>query len=100
MRRSSAFHLSLQRPKTVQGTDPYAFYALAFLGSFLFAGKMYLGLPLILPAYLLSRSLTKKDPLFMKTFLRYLDEVHAFSALPRPSDYQNRPTGWGRGLPW
>jgi hypothetical protein len=100
MRRSSAFYLSLQRPKTVQGTDPYAFYAWAFLASFMFSGRMYLGLPLIIPAYLLSRSLTKRDPLFMKAFLRYLDEAHAFSGLPRPSDIMNRPRGWGRGLPW
>lgn len=100
MRRSSTFHMSLQRPKTVMGTDPMAFYGVAFLGSFFFASKVYLAIPLLIPVHLIGRMLTKKDPKFMTIFMRYLDEPSAFSSIPRPSDWMNRPIGWGKGLPW
>lgn len=82
------------------GTDPMAFYACAFLGSFFFAVKAYVAMPVALVAYLLSRMLTKKDPAFMRIFMRYIEEQNAFSSIPRPSDWTNRPAGWGKGLPW
>lgn len=100
MRRSSAFRASLQRPKMVMGTDPLAFYAIAFLASFLFASKVYLGMPLLFPVYAISRLLSKKDPQFMSIFARYVDEPHALSSISRPSDWMNRPEGWGRGVAW
>lgn len=82
------------------GTDPVAFYACAFLGSFFFASKAYIAMPVALLAYLVSKMLTKKDPQFMGIFLRYVEEENAYSSIPHPSDWQNRPDGWGKGLPW
>lgn len=100
MRRSSVFRASLHRPKTVMGTDPAAFYCIAFLGSFFFSAQVYVGIPLLLPVFYISRLLTNKDPQFMAIFFRYIEEGNAYSAIPRPSDWMNRPKGWGRGLPW
>ncbi len=100
MRRSSVFHASLHRPRTVMGADPLGFYGSAFLGSFFFASKAYLALPVALLALLIARWLTKKDPMFMSVFQRYLDERHAYQALPSPQQWSRRATGWGRGLPW
>lgn len=84
------------------GIEPYAFYGVAFVGSFFFAGGAYAALPIVPVAFLIARWLTKKDPQFMAIFLRYLDERDAYSALPRPEDWTGtrRPAGWGRGLPW
>lgn len=82
------------------GTDPMAFYGCAFLASFLFVAKSYFALPLVFFAYLLSRMLSKKDPDFMYVLLKYLEERDAYSSIPRPSDWKNRPEGWGKGLPW
>ena len=84
------------------GTDPKAFYALAFMGTFLFASGAYLALLVLLPGFTVARMLTKKDAQFMGIFLQYLDEDNAYTSLPRPSDWagKRRPAGWGRGLPW
>lgn len=100
MRRASAFHASLHRPKMVMGADPVAFYGAALLGSLFFAMGAYAAVPVAFIAIGLGRWMSKKDPQFMRIFLRYVDEKHAYSALPRPSDWANRPNGWGRGLPW
>lgn len=100
MRRSSVFHASLHRPKTVMGVEPYAFFMVAFLGSFFFASKAYLAMPIVPVAFLVAKWLTKKDPQFMAIMFRYVEEKHAYSALPRPEDWEKRPVGWGRGLPW
>lgn len=102
MRRSSVFHASLHRPKTVMGIEPYAFYAVAFMGSFFFASRAYSALPVVVLAFLVARWLTKKDPQFMATFLKYIEERDAYSALPHSEDWSGtrRPVGWGRGLPW
>ncbi len=99
-RRSSTFHASLHRPKTVMGMDPLAFYVVAFVGAFLFAMGAYLALIAVFPAFAAGRMLSKKDPLFMRIFLSYLDEGDAYSSIPRPADYNSRPVGWGRGVPW
>ena len=82
------------------GTDPMAFYACAFMVSFLFASKAYVAMPVVFFAYLAARMFTKKDPAFMRVFLRYFEEADAYSSIPRPSNWQNRPQGWGKGLPW
>jgi type IV secretory pathway TrbD component len=82
------------------GADPIAFYGSAFLGSFFFASKAYLAMPVALLALFIARWLTKKDPMFMRIFQRYLDEHHAYTALPRPEQWSSRAAGWGRGLPW
>jgi hypothetical protein len=82
------------------GADPLGFYGSAFLGSFLFASKAYLALPVALLALFIARWLTKKDPMFMIVFQRYLDERHTYQALPRPELWRRRAGGWGRGLPW
>lgn len=66
----------------------------------MFASRAYTALPAVVLVFLASRWLTKKDPKFMSIFLRYMDEHHAYSSLPRPDDWMNRPVGWGRGLPW
>lgn len=100
MRRHSVFHASLHRPKTVMGADPMGFYGSAFLGSFFFASKAYIAMPVALLAFLIARWLTKKDPQFMSIFLRYVDESHAYTSIPRPTDWSERPPGWGKGLPW
>lgn len=100
MRRSSPFHASLHRPKTVMGADPLGFYGAAFLGSFFFASKAYVAMPVALLAFFLARWLSKKDPNFMGVFKKYLDERDAYSAIPRPTDWSSRPAGWGKGLPW
>ncbi len=99
-RRSSVFHPSLHRPKTVMGADPAGFYGAAFLGAFFFASKAYVALPVAFLAFMLARMLTKTDPHFMSIFLRYVDEAHAYTAIPRPTDWTARPAGWGKGLPW
>ena len=100
MRRSSVFHASLHRPRTVMGADPLGFYGAAFLASFFFASKAYLALPVALLALLIARWLTKKDPMFMGVFQRYMDERHAYQSLPIPQQWSGRVAGWGRGLPW
>lgn len=82
------------------GADPMAFYGAAFIGSFLFASKAYLAMPVALVAFVVGRFMTKKDPQFMSIFFRYVEEAHAYSALPRPEDWSGRPAGWGKGLPW
>jgi hypothetical protein len=82
------------------GSDPAGFYGAAFLGTLFFASKAYVAMPAAVVAFLVSRMLTKKDPQFMTIFLRYVDEAHAYTAIPRPSDWENRAAGWGRGLPW
>jgi type IV secretory pathway VirB3-like protein len=99
-RRFSHFHGSLNRPKIMMGMDPNAFYALAFVGSFLFASKAYLPLIVLVPGFSVARLLTKKDSQFMGIFLKYLDERDAYTSIPRPSDWSKRPAGWGKGLPW
>lgn len=82
------------------GSDPMVFYSCAVLASMMFALEAYLLMPTTFIAFLMGRWMTKKDPLFFTIFLRYLDEKHAFSSLPRPEDWSRRPAGWGRGLPW
>ncbi len=100
MRRSSVFHASLHRPKMVMGMDPLAFYVIAGFGSVMFAIGAYLALLIIPPAFTAARLMSKKDPHFMHIFLKYLDQGEAYSSIPRPSDWANRPVGWGKGLPW
>ncbi len=85
----------------MMGMDPKAFYAIAFVGSMLFANKAYPPLLVLLPAFSVARLLTKKDPQFMEIFIKYLDERDAYTSIPRPSDWtKKRPAGWGKGLPW
>lgn len=82
------------------GSDPKAFYSIAFLGSMLFATGAYAALLAIFPAFTAARLMSKKDALFMTIFLKYLDEGEAYSSVPRPEDWEQRPVGWGKGLPW
>ncbi len=99
-RRSSTFHTSLHRPKMVMGTDPKAFFVVAFVAATLFAAQSYLALAAVLPLFSVCRLMTKRDPQFMEIFLRYLNEENAYTNLPKPSHWDSRPAGWGRGLPW
>jgi len=82
------------------GADPLGFYGAAFLAPFFFASRAYLAWPVALLALLIARGLTKKDPMFMGVFQRYLDERHAYQSLPGPQQWSRRAAGWGRGLPW
>lgn len=99
-RRASVFHPSLHRDRAMMGVEQTAFMAVAFSGAACFAMGLYIPLVVVVPVmFLLARWMTKKDHHFMPIFLRYMDEGDAYSALPRPADWNNRPHGWGRGLP-
>jgi hypothetical protein len=82
------------------GVEKHAFMIEAFIAVAMFANGIYLGLPLIPFLHVFLQWLTKKEYLFFQIFMRYLNEEHAYSSLPHPSDYSKRPLGWGRGLPW
>jgi len=97
--RSSIIHNSLQRSKTIMGIESSAFGGIVFAGSFIVVAKSYWALPILALIYFLARWLTKADGQFMKLFFRYLDEGHVYDATPRPSDYQKRAVGWGKGVP-
>lgn len=82
------------------GVEKMAFMITAFVASMLFANRMYIGMLLVVPLHFLLRWMTDKDYHFFRIFLRFIDEKDAYSSIPRPEDWQRRPLGWGRGLPW
>lgn len=99
-RRTSQFYTSLNRNRTIMGVEQNAFMVVAFIASMLFASQMYKSLLCIPLLHMLMQWFTKKDYFFFKIFLKYLDESDAYSSVTRPSDWDRRPLGWGRGLPW
>lgn len=99
-RRQSRFYASLNRDKTIMGVERNAFMVVAFLASILFAYQLYKALVFVPLLHTFMQFLTKKDYYFFKLFMNYLNEPDAYSSLPRPEDWQRRPIGWGRGLPW
>lgn len=99
-RRSSHFYASLNRNQKIMGVEKRAFMVVAFLASILFANGLYVALLLIPVLHGLLQWLTKKDYYFFGIFMRYLNEVDAYGSIPRPEDWERRPIGWGRGLPW
>lgn len=68
------------------------------IASFSIVAQSYFLIPVVLLVFVIARWQSKRDHLFMKLFLRYLQEAHVYDATPRPSDFQNRPPGWGKGL--
>lgn len=99
-RRSTRFYVSLNRDKTMMGVEQNAFMVVAFFASILFAYQLYKALAFVPLLHMLMQWFTKKDYYFFRIFLRYLDEADAYSSVTRPDDWQRRPIGWGRGLPW
>jgi len=99
-RRATRFYASLNRDKTIMGVESRAFMIVAFIASILFASKMYYALMFVPLLHMLMQWFTKKDYYFFQMLLRYLDESDAYSSITRPEDWQRRPLGWGRGLPW
>lgn len=96
--RSTPFHNSLHRPKMMMGIEKGAFGALALTGSFAVVFHSILILVLVVIGYLVSKWLSKKDDQFFTIFLHYTQEGHVYNAVPRPSDFESRPKGWGKGL--
>lgn len=84
----------------MMGVERKAFMVVAFTASTLFANQLYLALLMVPFLHMLMQWLTKKDYHFFSIFLKYLNESDAYSAITRPEDWQRRPLGWGRGLPW
>lgn len=99
-RRSSRVHTSLNRNRTIMGVEQRAFMVVAFAASAMFANGVYLGLVFIPFLHLFMQWLTKKEHNFFNIFMQYLNESDAYGSIPRPKDWQKRPVGWGRGLPW
>lgn len=97
--RASVIHQSLNRPRLILGVEKAAFGGLALAGAFAMVAQTYWGLPVIFVVYLLARWLSKRDPLFVAILLRYLGEGHVYDATPRMTDINERPRGWGKGLP-
>ena len=81
------------------GVEKRAFMVVAFAASTMFATRMYGGLLLVPFLHLLMQWLTKKDYHFFDIFLRFMDEEDAYGSLPNPDTINNRPEGWGKGLP-
>lgn len=99
MRRSSRVYTSLNRHKKVMGVEKRAFMVVAFAASSMFATRLYLGLLFVPLLHLLMQWLTKKDYHFFDIFMRFMDEDDAYGSLPHPSTMEQRPKGWGKGLP-
>jgi type IV secretory pathway TrbD component len=100
MRRYSRTYTSLNRNQTIMGVEKRAFMVEAFYASAMFANGFYAGLLMLPLIHALMRWLTKKDYMFFEIFMRYMNEGDAYSSIPQPSDWERRPLGWGRGLPW
>jgi len=71
---------------------------LVFLAVFALVARAYWVLSLAALGVLIGRWLSKLDDQYVAILLRYLGEDHVYDATPRPTDFQNRPQGWGRGL--
>lgn len=99
-RRFTRVYTSINRNKTIMGVEPKAFMLVAFIASAAFANGVYIGLAFVPFMHIGMQLLTKKEYLFFQIFMRYLNESDAYSAITRPSDWLNRPPGWGKGLPW
>ena len=97
--RSSLFHLSLHRHKLIMGVEKSSFGGLVFGAVFSLVAQAFWAYPLLIILFVLARWVTKKDDQFVGVLLKYLNEEHVYDALPRPSDFQKRPKGWGKGLP-
>lgn len=97
--RSSPFHTSLHRPKLIMGVEKGTFGGLVFLAVFALVARAYWMAPLALVGFLIGRWLSKVDDQYVAILFRYLNEDHVYDATPRAADFQNRPRGWGRGLP-
>jgi len=97
--RSSVFHTSLHRAKLIMGVERGMFAFIALFTSTCFAMKLYWVTPVAVLLYVVGRWLSKVDDQYVLVLSRYLQEEHVYDATPRPSDYNNRPKGWGRGLP-
>lgn len=72
----------------------------AFAASAMFANRLYVGLLFVPLFHMFMQWLTKKEYHFFTIFMQYLNEESAYSSIPRPQDWQRRPSGWGKGLPW
>lgn len=99
-RRYSRVRTSLNRNKTIMGVEQRAFMVVAFAASAMFANGIYIGLLFIPLFHMFMQWLTKKEHNFFSIFMQYLNESDAYSSIPRPKDWERRPLGWGRGLPW
>jgi len=97
--RSSAFHKSLHRPKLIMGVEKGMFGGLVFVAVFGLVAKAVWIFPLAAGLFLVGRWLSKVDDQYIASLLRYLNEDHVYDATPRPTDFQQRPKGWGRGIP-
>lgn len=100
MRRGSTFHSSLNRPKLYAGVPKLAFMLIVLGGCFCFVAKIYAALPACILLWAIARWLTKKDPAWVEILEQYMRENHVYDSLPRPKEFDARPAGWGKGLPW
>jgi hypothetical protein len=83
----------------ILGVEKGMFGALVFLAVFALVARAYWVAPLAVLGVLIGRWLSKLDDQYVAILLRYLGEDHVYDATQRPSDFQDRPKGWGRGLP-
>lgn len=81
------------------GIEKGMFGALVFVFVFALVARAYWVIPLVAVGYLVARWLSKVDDQYVAILVRYLNEDHVYDATPRPSDFQRRPKGWGRGIP-
>lgn len=81
------------------GVEKGSFAVIVFMGVFALVAKMYWAYPILAITYMIARWVTKKDDQYVGILLRYLNEDHVYDATPRPSDFNSRPRGWGKGLP-
>lgn len=81
------------------GVEKGTFAGLVFLAVFALVARAYWMAPLAIVGYLVGRWLSKVDDQYVAILFRYLNEDHVYDATPRAGDFQNRPKGWGRGLP-
>lgn len=81
------------------GVEKGFFGFLALVVAVLLGMRLYYFLPTLVILYMVGRLLSKKDAQFVGVLRRYMNEEHVYDATPRPKDLQQRPPGWGKGLP-
>lgn len=97
--RFSAFHTSLHRPKLIMGVEKGMFGVLALFSAVCFGIRAYPLLPMVGVLFFVGRWLSKVDDQYIAVLASYLREEHVYDATPRPADFQQRPKGWGKGIP-
>ncbi len=96
--RQSVFHASLNRPKLVMGVGDKAFGVESAVFALALNFQVLILLPLPFLLHLFFRWLTKKDPIALEAYMKYMREADLYDPWVRPSTTESRSLGYGRGI--